>query len=47
MIDRVPKLRTRAAHLKEEMKNTIIENLRYAHAYGADRPEIVNWIWPY
>jgi xylulose-5-phosphate/fructose-6-phosphate phosphoketolase len=47
VIDRVPKLRTKAAHLKEEMKNEIIENLSYAHEQGTDRPEIVNWIWPY
>jgi xylulose-5-phosphate/fructose-6-phosphate phosphoketolase len=47
MIDRVPKLRTKGAHLKEEMKNAIIDNLRYAHDQGTDRPEITNWMWPY
>jgi len=47
VIDRVPKLRTKAAHLKEDMKNAIIENLEYAHQNGTDRPEIVNWTWPY
>jgi xylulose-5-phosphate/fructose-6-phosphate phosphoketolase len=47
VIDRVPKLRTKAAHLKEEMKNAIIENLRYAHENGTDRAEIANWTWPY
>ena len=47
VIDRVPRLRTRAAHLKEEMKNAIIDNLRYAHEHGTDRPEIANWTWPY
>ena len=46
VIDRVPKLRTRAAHLKEEMRNAIIDNLRYAHEHGADRPELANWTWP-
>ena len=44
---RVPKLRTRAAHLKEEMKNAIFDNLRYAHEHGTDRPEVANWTWPY
>jgi xylulose-5-phosphate/fructose-6-phosphate phosphoketolase len=43
----VPKLRTKAAHLKEEMKNAVIDNLRYAHEHGTHRPEIVNWTWPY
>jgi len=47
VIDRVPKLRTKAAHLKEDMKNEIIENLEYAHQNGTDRPEIVHWTWPY
>ena len=47
VIDRVPALRSRAAHLKEEMKNEIHRNLAYAHEYGTDRPEIVNWVWPY
>jgi xylulose-5-phosphate/fructose-6-phosphate phosphoketolase len=28
------------------MKNAIIENMNYAHEYGADRPEITNWTWP-
>jgi xylulose-5-phosphate/fructose-6-phosphate phosphoketolase len=47
VIDRVPKLRTRAGHLKEEMKNAIIDNLNYAHEHGEDRSEIANWTWPY
>ena len=47
VIDRVPKLRTKAAHLKEEMRNTIIDNLNYAHLHGTDRSEIVDWVWPY
>jgi xylulose-5-phosphate/fructose-6-phosphate phosphoketolase len=46
VIDRVPKLQSRAGHLKEEMKDAIIENLRYAHEQGTDRPEIVSWTWP-
>ena len=47
VIDRVPKLRTKAAHLKEEMKNDIIDNMNYAHEHGTDRPELANWTWPY
>ncbi len=47
VIDRVPKLRTKAAHLKEEMKNTILDNMRYAHEQGTDRPELADWTWPY
>jgi xylulose-5-phosphate/fructose-6-phosphate phosphoketolase len=47
VVDRVPTLRAKGAHLKEEMKNAIIDNMRYAHEHGTDRPEIVNWTWPY
>ena len=47
VIDRVPTLRTKGAHLKEEMKNAIIQNMTYAHEHGADRPELANWTWPY
>jgi xylulose-5-phosphate/fructose-6-phosphate phosphoketolase len=47
VIDRVPKLRSAAAYVKERMKNQIIENLNYAREHGVDRPEIVNWKWPY
>ena len=46
VIDRVPKLRMKAGHLKEEMKNAIIDSLTYAHEHGADRPEISDWTWP-
>ena len=46
VIDRVPRLRNKAAHLKDELQNTIIDNLHYAHEHGSDRPEISDWTWP-
>jgi len=46
VIDRVPGLAVRGAHLKEEMKNAIMDNLAYAHSEGTDRAEITNWVWP-
>jgi xylulose-5-phosphate/fructose-6-phosphate phosphoketolase len=46
VIDHVPQLRERAGHLKEEMRNAIIDNLNYAHEHGMDRPEISDWTWP-
>jgi xylulose-5-phosphate/fructose-6-phosphate phosphoketolase len=45
VIDRVPKLGSRAAYLKERMKDEIIENLNYAHTHGIDKDEITNWKW--
>jgi xylulose-5-phosphate/fructose-6-phosphate phosphoketolase len=47
VIDRVPRLQARAAHLKERMKNEIILNLAYAREHGIDRPEVSEWTWPY
>jgi xylulose-5-phosphate/fructose-6-phosphate phosphoketolase len=45
-IDRVPALQSRGAHLKERMKDAIIESVRYAHENGIDKPEIRSWKWP-
>jgi len=47
VIDRVPRLQVKAAHLKERMKNEIILNLAYAREHGTDRAEIAQWVWPY
>jgi xylulose-5-phosphate/fructose-6-phosphate phosphoketolase len=45
VIDRVPTLGARAAHLKERMKNEIIDNLKFAYEHGKDRDEVANWHW--
>ena len=47
VIDRVPRLQIKAAHLKDRMKNEIILNLTYAREQGTDRPEVADWVWPY
>jgi len=47
VIDRVPRLRHTAAHLKEEMRDAIVQNMAYAHEHGTDRKEIAEWVWPY
>jgi len=46
VLDRVPRLQNKAAHLKERMKNEIILNLSYAREHGTDRAEVANWVWP-
>jgi xylulose-5-phosphate/fructose-6-phosphate phosphoketolase len=46
VIDRVPKLTVSGAHVKEWLKNQIIENLNYAHSVGKDKSEITDWKWP-
>ena len=45
VIDRVPSLGSRAAHVRERMKDQIIDNLAYAKEHGMDKPEISNWKW--
>jgi xylulose-5-phosphate/fructose-6-phosphate phosphoketolase len=47
VIDRVPSLGSRGAHVREMMKNEIIDNLEYAYENGIDREEIRYWKWPY
>jgi xylulose-5-phosphate/fructose-6-phosphate phosphoketolase len=47
VIDRVPKLRVLGAHVKEWLKNQIIENSNHAYEYGIDKPEFTEWKWPY
>jgi len=41
----VPSLGSRAAHLKERMREAILANRQYAHHHGMDAPEITNWRW--
>ncbi|MFM7236378.1 MAG: phosphoketolase [Cyanobium sp.] len=45
VIDRVEHLGSRAAHLKERMKEEILANKAYAHEHGMDAPEITGWRW--
>jgi xylulose-5-phosphate/fructose-6-phosphate phosphoketolase len=46
VIDRVPKLRVAGAHIKEWLRNQIIENSSYACEQGIDKPEFTGWKWP-
>ncbi|MET3948334.1 xylulose-5-phosphate/fructose-6-phosphate phosphoketolase [Arthrobacter sp. UYCu512] len=45
VIDRVPRLKDVSAHVREELKNKLIEHRQYIRAYGEDMPEIRNWEW--
>ncbi|MGJ3251989.1 MAG: phosphoketolase family protein [Elainellaceae cyanobacterium] len=47
VIDRVPQLGSAAAYVRERMRNAIIDHRSYAYENGMDKPEIVNWKWPY
>ena len=45
VIDRVPKLGSRAAHLRKAMADKLVEHGRYIREYGDDLPEIRDWQW--
>jgi xylulose-5-phosphate/fructose-6-phosphate phosphoketolase len=47
VIDRVPRLQISGAHVKEWLRNQIIENSQYARREGIDKPEITQWKWPF
>jgi xylulose-5-phosphate/fructose-6-phosphate phosphoketolase len=46
VIDRVPRLHSVGAHVKEWLKGQIIASVNYAHSEGIDKEEIRNWKWP-
>jgi xylulose-5-phosphate/fructose-6-phosphate phosphoketolase len=47
VLERVPGLGSRAAHLKQQLRNKLIEHRNYVERHGEDMPEIANWGWPY
>jgi xylulose-5-phosphate/fructose-6-phosphate phosphoketolase len=47
VIDRVPRLRDIAAHIKQDLRNRLIEHKRYIVKHGDDLPDIRDWKWPY
>jgi xylulose-5-phosphate/fructose-6-phosphate phosphoketolase len=47
VIDRVPGLGTRAAHLRQEMVDTRIRCRAYTREHGDDPAEIRDWKWPH
>jgi xylulose-5-phosphate/fructose-6-phosphate phosphoketolase len=47
VIDRVPGLGYRAAHLKQLMRDKLIEHSIYVRERGEDMPEIRDWTWPH
>jgi xylulose-5-phosphate/fructose-6-phosphate phosphoketolase len=46
-IDRVPSLQRVGSHTKERLRNLQLECQRYAYEYGADKPEVDDWKFPY
>ena len=45
VIDRVPKLGSRAAYAKQAVRDKLIEHKQYIAKHGDDMPEITGWQW--
>lgn len=45
VINRVPELGSKAAHVEHVIKDKLIEHTQYIHEHGEDLPEIRNWKW--
>ncbi len=45
VIDRLPQLGNTAAHLKQLLKDKLVEHKQYIRENGVDMPEILNWKW--
>ena len=47
VIDRVPSLGSKVAHVKQAMRDKLLDHNQYIRKYGDDMPEIREWKWPY
>lgn len=44
--DRVPKLSAKAGHLKQVIRDKLLEHKQYTREHGQDMPEVRDWSWP-
>jgi xylulose-5-phosphate/fructose-6-phosphate phosphoketolase len=47
VIDRVPRLRYVGAHVKQIIRDKLVEHKQYIVEHGEDMPEIREWRWNY
>ncbi len=45
VIDRLPQLGAKAAYLKQELRDKLIDHKNYIRKYGDDLPEVRDWKW--
>jgi xylulose-5-phosphate/fructose-6-phosphate phosphoketolase len=45
VIDRVPSLGARAAYVRQDIRNKLVDHKTYVRRYGQDMPEVRNWRW--
>jgi xylulose-5-phosphate/fructose-6-phosphate phosphoketolase len=46
VIDRVPGLLSRYAHVKQDMHDLLVEHRQYVCTHGDDMPSVRDWTWP-
>jgi xylulose-5-phosphate/fructose-6-phosphate phosphoketolase len=46
VIDRVPSLGSKAAHVRQLMADERLRHRQYTREHGEDAPDVRNWIWP-
>jgi xylulose-5-phosphate/fructose-6-phosphate phosphoketolase len=47
VVDRVPGLGAKAAHLRQRMSDERLRHRQYTRAHGEDAPDVRDWVWPY
>ena len=47
VIDRVPSLSGRVAHIRQRMYDQRLALRAYTREHGEDAPEVRDWAWPY
>jgi xylulose-5-phosphate/fructose-6-phosphate phosphoketolase len=47
VIDRVPGLGSRSAHIRQRMEDERLRHRQYTRDHGRDAPDVTNWVWPY
>ncbi|HEX7407788.1 MAG TPA: phosphoketolase family protein [Candidatus Binatia bacterium] len=45
VVDRLPQLNSKAAYVKQELRDKLIEHKEYIYEHGEDMPEIRDWRW--
>ncbi len=44
-VERIPSLAGKAPHIRQKMRDKLVEHREYIHRHGEDMPEIAEWTW--